>query len=101
MDGSALNNGSHMYSSAAAWVSDTGHSDFRRLTGTPSNNNITEITTTALALHSWQYEDIHIHTDSKLVLGLFNGGLLDMEHNGWMSSPWIEFEALTPPLLTH
>ena len=96
-DGSAVNNGSHLCVSAAAWVSDTGHSDYRRLVGSPSSNNVAEITAAALALHSWQYEDIHIHTDSKLVLELLNGRLLGMEEDGWMSSPWVKFEAAKPP----
>ena len=92
-----MHNSSHLCSSATAWVSDSGYSDYRRLVRTPSSNNIAEITAVALALHSWQYEDIHIHTDSKLILGLFNGGLLALESNSWSPMPWVEFKASSPP----
>ena len=81
-------------------MSDSGYSNFWQLIGTPSSNNIAEITAAALALHSWQYKDIHIHTDSKLVLGLFNGGLLALENNGWLPMPWVEFRGSSPPPIT-
>ena len=64
------------------------------LVGTPSSNNVAEI----VALHSWQHEDIHIHTDSKLVLGLFNGGLLSLENSRWLPMLWVMFGVSSPPL---
>ena len=40
-----------------------------------------------MALQSWQLTNLHIHTDSKLILGLLEGGLLELENNGWQSPP--------------
>ena len=96
-DGSAVHNSSHASQPVAAWVSSTGHSNHRRLVSFPSSNNVAEITATALVLHSWQDEDLHIHTDSKLVLSLLNRGLLTMENDGWIDSPWVKFRVMTPP----
>jgi len=63
-----MNNGSSNCVSAAAWVSESNDSDYRRIISLLSSNNIAEIVAAALALHSWPSTNLHIHTDSKLVL---------------------------------
>ena len=97
-NGSAMNNDSPAEcTSAAAWVSDSGASERRQITRMPSSNNITEIVAVAMALQAWQLTNLHIHTDSKLALRLLEGGLLDLEHNGWVDTPWTAFPPRSPP----
>jgi len=100
-DGSAINNNSPAECvSAAVWVSDSGASEWRRITRMPSSNNVTEIVTeivaVAMALQAWQLTNLHIHTDSKVALRLLEGGLLDLEHNGWIDTPWAAFPPPRP-----
>jgi len=68
-DGSAMNNDSPAECvSAAAWVSDSGSSERRRITGMPLSNNTTKVVAIAMALQAWQLTNLHIHTDSKVAL---------------------------------
>jgi len=97
-DGSAMNNDSPAEcTSAAAWVSDSGASDQRRITGMPSSNNVAEVTAIAMALQAWQLTNLHIHTDSKIAQKLLEGGLLELECNGWIDTPWTAFPPRGPP----
>ena len=97
-DGSAMNNDSPAECiSAAAWVSDSGASEQRRITGMPSSNNVAEIIAISMALQAWQLTNLHIHTDSKIALGLLEGGLLELERNGWVDTPWIAFPPRRQP----
>ena len=96
-DGSATNNGSEACKSTTMWVSEDGSSGHCWITGAPSSNNIAEIVAATLALHNWPNDDLHIHTDSKLVLALFQGGLLALENSGWSTLPWVAFGPLMPP----
>ena len=52
-----------------------------------------------MALQSWQLTNLHIHTDSKLILKLLEGGLLELENGGWQDPPWVAFPPNSPPLL--
>jgi len=96
-NGSAMNNGSASCVSTVAWVSDTRGSNQHQIISLPSSNNVAEVVTVALALHSWQQTNIHIHTDSKYVLRLLEGGLLEMENDGWSDTPWVAFPPGRPP----
>jgi len=97
-DGSAMNNDSPAEcTSAAAWVSDSSTSEWRRITRLPSSNNVAEIVAVAMALQAWQATNLHIHTDSKIALGLLEGGLLELERNGWVDTPWTAFPPRSPP----
>ena len=98
-DGSTMNNGSAACVSAVAWVSDCGKSDHCHLLGMPMSNNVAEVIAVALALHSWRSANLHIHTDSKYVIKLLEGGLLELENNGWSSLPWTAFPPGCPPVL--
>jgi len=87
--------------SAAAWVSDTGTSEQRRISGLPSSNNTAEIVTVIMALQAWQLANLHIHTDSKVTLKLLEGGLLELECDSWIDTPWVAFPpAACPPPYT-
>ena len=55
----------------------------------PLSNNVAEIAAIILALRSWPGHCLHIHTDSNFVLKLIHGGLLSLEHNGWLDFPWL------------
>jgi len=96
-DSSTTNNGTALCATGAAWLSDTSHSGAACLTGLCTTNNTTEIAAMVMALTHWQNADIHIHTDSRLVLGLFEGCLLALEWDGWMDFPWVQFTADHPP----
>jgi len=97
-DRSAMNNDSPAEcTSAAAWVSDSGALERRRITGLPSSNNVAEIVAIAMALQAWQTTNLHIHTDSKIALGLLEGGLLELERNRWVETPWIAFPPRSLP----
>jgi len=96
-DGSAMNNDSPAEcTSAAAWVSDSGALEQRRITGMPSSNNVAKVVAIAMALQAWQLTNLHIHTDSKIALGLLEGGLLGLERNGWVDTPWVAFPPRSP-----
>jgi len=87
-DGSAMNNDSPAEcTSAAAWVSDSGALEKRHITGMPSSNNVAEMVAVTMALQAWQLTNLHIHTDSKVTQGLLEGGLLELERNGWIDTP--------------
>jgi len=97
-NGSAMNNDSPAECvSAAAWVSDSGALDQRRITGMPSSNNVAEIVAIAMALQAWQLTNLHIHTDSKIALGLLEGGLMELERNRWVDTPWAALPPRSPP----
>jgi len=96
-DGSASNNGSETCVSVATWSTGDGLSTSCHLVGAPSSNNVAEIVAAAMALCAWPASDLHLHTDSKLVLGLLWRGLLDMENDPWSALPWVAFHLLTPP----
>jgi len=97
-DGSAMNNDSPAECmSAAAWVSDSGTSEQWRITRMPSSNNTAEVIAIALALQAWQPTNLHIHTDSKVALRLLEGGLLELECDGWINTPWVAFPPCSPP----
>jgi len=63
----------------------------------PSSNNVAKIIAIAMALQAWQLTNLHIHTDSKVALRLLEGGLLDLERNGWIDTPWVAFPPRSPP----
>jgi len=97
-DGSAMNNDSPAECvSAVAWISDSGASEQRRITSMPSSNNVAEIIAVSMAIQAWQLTNLHIHTDSKIALGLLEGGLLELERNGWVDTPWTAFPPRNPP----
>jgi len=97
-DGSAINNDSPAECvSAAAWVSDSSTSERRQITGMPSSNNVAKTVAVAMALQAWQLTNLHIHTDSKVALRLLEGGLLDLERNSWIDTPWAAFPPRGPP----
>ena len=97
-DGSAMNNDSPAECvSAAAWVSDSGALKKRRLTSLPTSNNTAEIIAISMALQAWQLTNLHIHTDSKTALRLLEGGLLELERDGWIDTPWVAFPPHSPP----
>jgi len=97
-DGSAINNDSPAEcTSAAAWVSNSGALEKRRITGMPSSNNVAEMVAITMALQAWQLTNLHIHTDSKITQGLLEGGLLVLERNGWIDAPWAAFPPRSPP----
>jgi len=97
-DGSTMNNDSPAEcTSAAAWVSDSGASEQRRITGMPSSNNVAKIVAVSMALQAWQLTNLHIHTDSKIALDLLEGGLLELERNGWVDTPWTAFPPRSLP----
>ena len=58
------------------------------MTGVVLTNNVAEMTVVVMALLAWQSADLHIHTDSKFILELVNGGLLAMEQDGWPDLPY-------------
>ena len=86
-DGSALHNGSPYCIAGSAWASPDGRSQICHLSGPLLSNNIAELCAVYLAITAWQDDDLYIHTDSKYVLGLVNGGLLAMERDGWIGLP--------------
>ena len=92
-DGSAFDNGIDSCVCGAAWVSSHGASGHARVIDSPSSNNIAETVAITMALLSWRHSDLLIHTDSKYVLGLVNGGLLSMERDGWPDESF----SLCPP----
>ena len=55
----------------------------------PLSNNVAEVATMILAIHSWPGHCLHIHTDSRFVLKLIHGGLLSLKHNSWPDFPWL------------
>ena len=92
-DGSAYDNGLDSCVCGAAWVSSHGASGQARVLDTPSSNNVAETVAVAMALLSWRHCDILIHTDSKYVMNLVNGGLLSSERDGWPNESF----SLCPP----
>ena len=92
-DGSAYDNGLDSCVCGAAWVSSHGASGSARVIDSCSSNNIAETVAVAMALLSWRHSDIVIHTDSRYVLDLINGGLLSMERDGWPDESF----SLCPP----
>ena len=97
-DGSATSNGDERCVTGASWCTENGITTFARLTGMTPNNNIAEVTAVVMALLLWQSTDLHIHTDSKFMLGLVDSGLLAMEHNGWPNLPVTHWAAPASPV---
>ena len=101
-DGSAMNNDSPAEcTSAATWISDTSTSDHQRITSLPSSNNVAEIVAVTMALQAGQLTNLHIHTDSKVTLKLLEGGLLELERDGWINAPWVAFPPRGLPSSMH
>ena len=92
-DSSAFDNGLDSCVCGAAWISSHGASGHARVIDHPSSNNVAETVAVAMALLSWRHSDVLIHTDSRYVLGLVNGGLLSMERDGWPEESF----SLCPP----
>ena len=92
-DGSAYDNGLDSCVCGAAWVSSHSITGLARVIDSPSSNNIAETVAVTMALLSWRHSDILIHTDSKYVLNLVNGGLLSLERDGWPDESF----SLCPP----
>ena len=100
-DGSAALNRDERCIAGASWCVENGISAYVRLTGIIPNNNLAEVTTAVMALWSWQSTDLHIHTDSKFVLELVNGGLLAMEQDGWPNLPLVGWAAPVLPVVLY
>ena len=84
-DGSAFDNGLDSCAAGAAWVSSHGAEYSTRITNGPVSNNVAEVVAIIISLLSWRHTDLIIHTDSKYVIQLINGGLLAMERDGWVN----------------
>jgi hypothetical protein len=78
-DSSTKLNSSPYCSTGSAWVSPCSHSDSHHLVGPSLSNNIAELCAVLMALQAWPSTSLHIHTDSRYVLGLAHSGLLAME----------------------
>jgi ribonuclease HI len=96
-DGSAKLNGSPYCSAGSAWASPCGRSDSCHLVGPSLSNNIAKLCAVLLALQAWPDASLHIHTDSRYVLGLAHGGLLAMERDGWLGLPLFSDPQLAAP----
>ena len=103
MDGSTLDNGLETCMAGATWVLSTYISASISLTGIPLSNNITEVAAVILALKSWPWCMLHIHTDSSFVLHLVCGSLLALEQDGWPSFLWLchNYQPLPPADIIH
>ena len=91
-DGSALYNGEDRCIAGAAWCTEDGILAFARITGIIPSNNVAEVVAVILALKAWHSHFLTVHTDSKYVLGLVDGGLLAMERDGWPDTPFFNYE---------
>jgi len=98
-DGLAENNGTDGCTAGSAWVSTLQLSDMVSLTGAALSNNVAELAAVVLCLLAWRDTHIVVHTDSTLVLGLLEGGLLAMERDGWGDAPRHLSRGPSTPLL--
>jgi len=94
-DGSAVHNGEDRCVAGASWCTEEGVSAFARVVGIIPSNNIAEVVAVIMALRAWHSHSLTIHTDSKYVLGLLNGGLLAMERDGWPDLPHTNYKSPT------
>ena len=92
-DGSALRNGSDQCVAGSAWYSEHCAPEYARLADDiiPSNN-IAEVVAVVMALRAWHGHNLLIITDSKYVLKLVGGKLLDMECCGWTDLPVLHYK---------
>jgi ribonuclease HI len=101
-NGSARLNGSPYCIAGSPWVSPCGCSESCHLVGPSLSNNVAELCAVLLALQAWPNAPLHIHTDSRYVLGLAHSGLLAMEQDGWLGFPlFSDPQQVAPSPISH
>ena len=74
-----------------SWCADNGVSAYTRVTGLIPSNNMAKTVAVMMVLRSWPSVSLHIHMDSRFVIGLVEGGLLAMERDGWPDMPYTNY----------